>query len=79
MTHKTEKDIFFATLDFDSADERIAYVNEACGENKELHASVMALLRQHEKQSPIDTRLSVLIACQRRYSEHRNMTLGCRL
>ena len=55
MTPKTEKDIFYEALEIDSDEERQAFVIEACANNEHLRTAVAALLRQHEKQSPIDS------------------------
>jgi serine/threonine protein kinase len=51
----TEKSIFLDALEIDSPDDRSAFVDECCQGNASLRTSVMALLREHERESnPLD-------------------------
>ena len=43
------EEIFNAALDRKSAAERQAYVDTACGDNTDLHAQVVGLLRSHDE------------------------------
>lgn len=51
----TEKSIFLNALDIESSGDRAKFVDESCNGNLNLRASVMGLLREHERQSsPLD-------------------------
>ncbi|MCA9166355.1 MAG: protein kinase, partial [Planctomycetales bacterium] len=55
-TGSSEKAIFLEALDIESAEQRGAFVEEACRGIASLLASVSALLREHEKVgNPVDT------------------------
>jgi serine/threonine protein kinase/tetratricopeptide (TPR) repeat protein len=45
----TECDIFMAALDIESADRRIAFLDEACGNDRTLRSRVEALLTSHSQ------------------------------
>jgi serine/threonine protein kinase len=50
-----EEAIFYAALEIDSADQRAAYLDEACGDQKPLRQRVEALLRRYaESAGPLD-------------------------
>jgi serine/threonine protein kinase len=48
-----EESIFSEALELKSAAERAAYLDRACGENRQLRAEVEALLRAHEKSGDV--------------------------
>jgi serine/threonine protein kinase len=48
-----EKSVFFAAIEIASAEERAAYLEEACKDNSQLRAEVEALLRAHASPQPI--------------------------
>jgi hypothetical protein len=41
--------LFLAALDFESPEERAAYLTQACGSDKSLLSEVQQLLRSHEQ------------------------------
>src|SRR5262245_55105345 len=50
-----EEAIFYAALEIDVADQRAAYLDEACGDQGELRRRVEALLRRYtEAAGPLD-------------------------
>jgi serine/threonine protein kinase/tetratricopeptide (TPR) repeat protein len=50
-----EEAIFYAALEIDAADQRAAYLDEACGDQRELRRRVEALLRRYaESAGPLD-------------------------
>ncbi len=48
-----EESIFSQALELKSAAERAAYLDRACGENRQLRAEVEALLRADEKSGDL--------------------------
>jgi serine/threonine protein kinase len=51
----TEKSIFFDALDIESPDDRAAFVESSCQRDLRLLASVLALLREHDREiNPLD-------------------------
>ncbi|MCM2373763.1 serine/threonine protein kinase [Aporhodopirellula aestuarii] len=48
MPHLSERSIFFEAIDLNDPHERRAYLDQACGGDAELRASVDALLQAHE-------------------------------
>lgn len=56
----SEKSIFFAAIDRDDVDERVAYLKEACAGDEQLFVAVSNLLREHErKDNPVDRPLAM--------------------
>ncbi|TWU54359.1 Serine/threonine-protein kinase PrkC [Rubripirellula tenax] len=49
MTNATERAIFLQAIDEESLDDRVAYLNSACGDDVALRASVEALLDAHDR------------------------------
>ncbi|MHC4536184.1 MAG: protein kinase domain-containing protein, partial [Planctomycetota bacterium] len=48
--HTNEESIFYAVLDIKSPDERTAYLEKVCGNNKDLLARIKALLEVHNTE-----------------------------
>lgn len=49
----TEKSIFLQALEIDSPEERATFVEQSCQENLQLRASVLALLREHDREESL--------------------------
>ncbi|MDV6034708.1 MAG: serine/threonine protein kinase [Phycisphaera sp. RhM] len=55
MAVATEKSIFFHAVEIESAAERAAYVEGACGDDEQLLTAVCALLRENDREeNPVD-------------------------
>jgi serine/threonine protein kinase/Flp pilus assembly protein TadD len=53
--HSQEEALFYAALEVDAADQRAAYLDAACGDQRELRRRVEALLRRYaESAGPLD-------------------------
>ena len=50
---QSEKSIFLAAVEIDTDAERVAFVEQACAGNPQLHAEVNALLLAHAKPQPL--------------------------
>ncbi|TWU32198.1 serine/threonine protein kinase [Novipirellula artificiosorum] len=53
MPNPTERAIFLQALDEDNLDERLAYLDSACGDDASLRGSVEALLAAHERPAAL--------------------------
>lgn len=49
----TEKLIFLQALEIDSPEERVTFVEQSCKENLQLRDSVLALLREHDREESL--------------------------
>jgi hypothetical protein len=49
----TEQSLFLAAIELETPADRVAYLQETCGEDTELRAAVEALLDAHERGSNI--------------------------
>lgn len=69
MPSLKERDIFFAALDLATDPERSTYLDQACGQDASLRASVEALLKNHKEDDPLkekyDTNWPPLVAGER--------------
>jgi serine/threonine protein kinase len=50
---QSEKSIFLAAIEIDTASERAAFIERACANNRRLHAEVEELLQAHARPQPI--------------------------
>ncbi|TWU35700.1 Serine/threonine-protein kinase PknB [Novipirellula aureliae] len=84
MPNPTERAIFLQAIDEENLDDRLAYLDSACGDDATLRASVEALLAAHERPAvlldhPIGsdrTRFSIPSELAEQPLEHIGMQIG---
>jgi serine/threonine protein kinase/WD40 repeat protein len=75
--HSPEKSLFCAAIELSSAEERAAFLEEACKDNPILRTEVEALLRAHESPQPIlDETRPGLTAADELISERPGEVIG---